>query len=325
MIFRPSRGTPGHKTGRRFALVLALGCGVVAVGAPVASAHSALATLNDCSSVTFSYINFPATGTDKATEKITINGVTTTTVATWSNSSTHSDTVDFNGTGDNGKTITTNEVMTSSADGFVGNGPKQTFTLSGCALPLVYTGDAYNLELFGLLPLGPINQVGPVSTTAATNPPPSIILNESIPALVSLVGAQLESNVVTGSGSSTATTSVNSLSLNPLGIAAISTGEIQSSSQTTCSAGAITTSGSTTIASLTIAGMNITIPSPLPANTSIGIPGVGTVTLNEQAPVIVGGKKVGLTVNAIDINITLLGLVHEQIIIGHAESDVEGC
>jgi len=298
----------------------------------VASAHSALATLNDCSSVTFSYINFPATGNDTATQKITINGVTTTTVATWSNSRTHSDTVAFDGTGDNGKTLTPSEVMTSSADGFVGNGPRQTFTLSGCKVPLVYTGRAYDVgavaNLLGIVNLAQtyINDSTPL-TSMGPFPEAKTVLMESIPAL-GLSGGQASQSVNLDETPSTSTASAAVNDLTVADVLGLNTGEVESTSTTVCNAdGTLTETGTVTIASLTIDGMNLTIPSSafLDANPNyvlLNIPGVVTVILNHQMPTADGA---GLQVDAVYVH--LLGLLGmgATVTISHSESDVENC
>jgi hypothetical protein len=64
------------------------------------------------------------------------------------------------------------------------------------------------------------------------------------------------------------------------------------------------------------------IPSgPIPKNTTLTIPNVGTVVLNEQTPI-----PDGLTVNAIDITVPSLGgFLSTKVIVSHAESDIEGC
>jgi len=192
-----------------------------------------------------------------------------------------------------------------------------------------YTGDADNLSatasVLGAIkvPLTTINNIGPIAKTVASNNSNTII-TESVPPL-GLSGSQLLSSVVTAVGSSTATASTNGLSLGlPVaGAAVISTGEIQASSQTTCTAstGAISSTPSVTIASLKIGTMTVNIPSPIPKNDKISLGALGSVTLNEQTPI-----TDGLAVNAIDIRLlTDEGLGSAQVIIGHAESDVEGC
>lgn len=195
--------------------------------------------------------------------------------------------------------------------------------------PPTYTGDAYDVYLdasvLGIVKLGPatINEVGPVSTMATSNDTKSI-LTESLP-LLGLSGGQLTSGVVTGSDISTGSASTNGLSLKVplLGLPAISTGEVSSSSQTACSTSNGTTSstGSTNIAALKIGTITVKIPATIKPNTKINLLGLGSVTLNEQTPIMDG-----LAVNAIDIKIgvKLLG-TDVQVIIGHSESDVEDC
>ena len=207
------------------------------------------------------------------------------------------------------------------------SGSSCTFGSDGSYCVTDYTGEAYNAyveaELLGLPILGPdtINEVGPIDTPNATNDT-STILHESFAPLL-LTGAQLSSSVVTGSGISMASESLNSISLDPLRLGVISTGEVQASSMTSaCNplTGTATSTASSTIASLTVLGIKIKIPNNLKPNTGISLGALGSVTLNQQYPI-----TDGLADNAIDINlITNLGLGSVQIILGHAESD-ESC
>jgi len=300
-------------------------CGVFAAWAPIASAHSAVViTFNDCTSVTYTYSGFQASQyhSHSSLETLTLNGKQVASKTFTFSGSSAVDTVTYTG-GTNGATL----VASATIEGVT---TTATDTLSGC--PVTYTGDAYNVRasasLLGIVVLSPltINEVGPVSTMAATDTPKTIV-TETLGAPLNVNGAQLVSHVVTGSDVSTASTSVNSLTLNPLSAALISTSEIQSSSQTTCSNGVDSSTGSTNIASLTIGNTVVVgpgglVPSgPIPKNTSISLGALGSVILNEQTPI-----TDGLSVNAIDISLlTNLGLGSVNVIIGHAESDVEGC
>jgi hypothetical protein len=190
--------------------------------------------------------------------------------------------------------------------------------------PVTYTGDAYDLYVkAGSLGATTVNQVGPIATMAAESKSHTVV-NESLPQL-GLKGQQFVSSVVTGNDVSTGAASTNGLSLGlPLpGVPEITTGEVKSTSQTSCDAstGALSSTGSTTITSLKIGTNKVKIPSPIPTNDKISLGALGSVTLKEQTPI-----TDGLAVNAIDINLlTKTGLGTVQVIIGHSESDVEGC
>jgi len=286
--------------------------------------------------VTFNYKDFGANIAVTAHETLTDNG---TLVASKTfmftppvSNDTHSDTLAFPASVKNGDKLVAKTVITRS--GFpTSTVISPTYTVTGC--PVLYTGDAYNLRasatLLGSVVLSPltINEIGPVSTMSAVSPSNTIV-SESLPAL-GLNGAQVVSSVTTGSNVSTATTSVNGLTVLglPLGAPGITNGLIQDSSKTTCNASTntLSTAGATNIASLTIGttvvvGPGGSIPSgPIPKNTTIPLPGIGSVILNEQVPI-----TDGLVVNAIDVKLTpLAGLGAVNVVIGHAESDVEGC
>ena len=331
MRFRPSRDVSARSRVRRLALSVVVGCGFFAVWAPIASAAGTVnITFNDCTSVTFTYSGYQASPfhSHTAVETLTLHGRQVASKTFTFNTSSAMDTLPFSG-GMNGQTL----VATATVDG--GTPVTASDVLTGC--PVTYTGDAYNLrasaKLLGAVVLSPltINEVGPVSTMSATSPS-STVLSESLPAL-GLTGAQLVSSVTTGNDVSTANTSVNNLSVLglPMGAPGIVTSEIQSSSQTTCNTSTNTNSstGSTNIAYLAIGstvvvgpGPGAIIPSgPIPKNTTIPLGPIGSVVLNEQTPI-----PGGLAVNAVDIRLlTDLGLGTVNVIIGHAESDVEGC
>lgn len=253
---------PLRNTGRRLATVAALACGMLAVVAPAAFAnHVTGVTASGCSSLTYSYVGF--SNSPNNTVKMTVldaDGTTVNNTATGSfNGPSGTTTIPIIG-GINGEVVIPQ--ATWNTNGSIGSynttKPYSTITLS---CPVTYTGDAYNTSLSalgGAITVGPVNQVGPVSTMAAVSPS-SDLITKNLPGLLALIGSQLDSSVTTGSGSSTVATSVNSLAANPLGLAAISTAEIQDTSTTSCdvSTGKDSFSGSTTIATLTIGGQVI--------------------------------------------------------------------
>jgi hypothetical protein len=329
MKYRLSRGVFARPILGRLVAAATLGCGLLAIAAPVASAHNVVPVLNDCSSVTFNYTDFPATGNDTATETLTINGVTgPTKTVTWSNSTTNTDTVAFNGAGLNGDTLTDNVTLSSTADGFVGT-ETHSFVLSGCGPALIYTGRAYDLGvtaslLGGLVKVGPLTLIdsGPIKTTATTTEGGNLLTANLGSLLLSVTGSQTVATGVGGDGSA-ANATIESATSGTLGITAK---VIAANSATSCNEAThtLTETGGTTITSLKIGTTTVAIPNPIPPNyVVLGIPMVTSLVLNEQLPTADGD---GLQVNAIDLKLgPLLNLATAQVIIGHAESDVEGC
>jgi len=308
---------------------MTLGCGLLAVMAPIASAHNVVPVLNDCTSITFNYSDFPTTGNDMATETLTVNGVTgPTKTVTWSNSTTFTDTVPFNGAGLNGDTVTDNVTLSSTADGFMGT-ETHSFVLSGCGPALIYTGRAYDLGvsaslLGGLIKVGPLTLIdsGPIKTPLTTSEGGNLLTANLGSLLLSVTGSQTVATGVGGDGSA-ANATIESATSGVLGINATA---ISASSATSCneSTHTLTETGGTTIVGLKIGGTTVTIPNPIPPNYHVlGIPGVVSLILNEQLPT---ADNAGLQVNAIDLVIgPLMNLASAHVIIGHAESDVEGC
>ena len=92
-----------------------------------------------------------------------------------------------------------------------------------------------------------------------------------------------------------------------------------------CTVGTASYSGWSSIAHLTVSGMPIIVTGY--PNQEIYIPGVGSITLNEQIPTITSGG-VDLVVNAIDIRLSALDqgsdILGGQVIIGHSECNESG-
>jgi hypothetical protein len=66
----------------------------------------------------------------------------------------------------------------------------------------------------------------------------------------------------------------------------------------------------------------IASPTKIAPNTGITVAGV-TLVLNEQIPL--AGPDSGLTVNAVHVAASVLGLVQANVIIASSESDIGGC
>jgi hypothetical protein len=103
----------------------------------------------------------------------------------------------------------------------------------------------------------------------------------------------------------------------------ITADSIDATAVTSLTGGTLATTGTTTLAGLTVAG-NPVGESPAP-NTQFALPGVGTVTLNEQESTI-DADSASLVVTAIDIHVAkgnTLGLkTGSRIIVGHPRSGI---
>jgi hypothetical protein len=324
----------GAKATRRLVLVALSTCGALGVLAPAAFAHTANVAFNGCTSVTFNYANFPTTGTNVASEVVKINGtVVKTQTATWSGTSTYTDTVDYNGTGDTGNTIVGSTSWTGSeSDGASGSG-SGTKNLSGCApkpVPLVYTGRAYDASvsaaLLGVVSqlVGPVNDTGAVSTTATTNKTTSVVPITGSPITASV----LNTTQTTGNGSSFFAAQVGEESVSGLSLPSVASSQVTTTSKTTCNASTGKTSsvGTTDIVYLKIGGTVIVGAGGLYAPDTTFTPnftinlGLAKVVINEQIPI-----TNGLAVNAVDVTAGIPNLLTTQVIVAHAESDIEGC
>jgi hypothetical protein len=168
----------------------------------------------------------------------------------------------------------------------------------------------------------PILDSGPVSTKATTNTGNSILSVGSPTGLVGLNTAAWTQ--VTGGLSSTFGATINSANVNVSTLLGLAATTIASSSKTTCipSTHGLAETGSTTIQSLTINGNTINLPNPIPPNDFI----LGNasspiyVELNRQVPI-----TDGLSVDAIFVHVNVLGIAGATVIVGHSESDLEGC
>ncbi|HEX3874929.1 MAG TPA: choice-of-anchor P family protein [Solirubrobacteraceae bacterium] len=189
--------------------------------------------------------------------------------------------------------------------------------------PHTLTGRAYGLTATASLLGIPLINIPPTPDTGAISTTTSSTTTTPCRAALSLIVTAdvLCANVTTlaGPGESTASASVADASVPILGIPTIAVGAVQSTSMTTCTGSA----GTTTIASLTVGGIVvIASPTKIPPNTRISVAGI-TLILNEQIPVT--GPDTGLTVNAVHVAISGLGLVTANVVIASSESDIGGC
>jgi hypothetical protein len=277
-------------------------------------------TVNDCSSVTFNYIGFPNKPNNTTSETLKINGSVVATKTAHFNGPSGSDTVPFTG-GKNGDKLVASAAW--NTNGAVGSFTSAPQTLMGCAV--TYTGRAYDasatlkIGTFVNQLIGPIGDTGPVSTTATTDKTNSVIPVFGTPITAFL----LNTTQKTGANSSMFGAQVGFESISGLGLPTITSNQVTATSTSKCGAAP---SGTTNILFLQIGSTVVVgpggIPSgPIPKNTTLTIPNVGTVVLNEQTPI-----PGGLSVNAIDITVPSLGgFLSTKVIVSHAESDIEGC
>jgi hypothetical protein len=219
---------------------------------------------------------------------------------------------------------TVNQPLTSSTTVpvsavFAGDAFYQPSSASTSVFLQYLTGRAYGLSAsvnLALLSLNvpPTPDTGEITTAfpGSTTTPCTLSVN----ALGVVVAQSLCVNVTTSlaPGTSSATATVQHVTIGVPGLPVIDATAIKASSTTTCAG----STGSTTIASLTIGGAPVTVNAA--ANTTISLLGLATLTVNEQKPV--PGADKGLTVNA--LHLTGLGGAVD-IVVGSATSDAHNC
>jgi hypothetical protein len=185
------------------------------------------------------------------------------------------------------------------------------------------TGRAYGLTatatLLGapLVNVVPIPDTGHISTTSSSS-----TSTPCVAALSGLVSAHvLCANVTTvaSPSRSTASASVADATVGISTIPTITTNVVNSTSTTTCGG----STGTTTIAYLKV-GTTVVIaqPTAVAPNTQITV-GVVSLVLNEQIAFTTPDK--GLTVNAIHVKVTALGLAQTNVVVASSESDIGNC
>ncbi len=185
------------------------------------------------------------------------------------------------------------------------------------------TGRAYGVAaqatLLGLplLTVAPTPDTGSVSTAASTS--------TSTPCVATLSGMldahALCANVTTvaNPASSTADASVADVTATILTVPTVTLRLVQSTSTTTCAG----STGGTTIAFLSVGGVVVVgQPTQIAANTSVSV-GVVSLVLNEQLPLT--GTDRGLTVNAVHVRVSTLGLATVNLVVASSQSDIGNC
>lgn len=189
--------------------------------------------------------------------------------------------------------------------------------------PHTLTGRAYGLAVSSslagipLVNVPPTPDTGAISTMSSTTTTTPCRASLTTPVTASLLCVNV--TTLAAPGESTAAASVAAAGIPILGLPTITARAVQSTSTTTCAG----SSGTTTIAYLAVGGtVVIASPTPIPPNTGISVAGV-TLVLNEQIPV--SGPDSGLTVNAIHVGASVLGLVQANVVLASSESDIGGC
>jgi hypothetical protein len=220
----------------------------------------------------------------------------------------------------------------SSTASFAGNS-KGGSGGTQCAQPLYqYGGRAYaldidlNLLVGGNIHVGPISDTGSLSSTGGMLD--ATFLSLTNPAPIAINADILDASVVGSSNMTVAYAGVVALDLNVADILQVSAGVLQStaseSGSGSCPNIGVGSGGSgANIADLaiTVAGVSVPVNASAPPNTTITVPGVATIVVNEQY--VANGTQ---SVNA--LHITLLALATKaEVIIAHAEANLtfEGC
>jgi hypothetical protein len=211
---------------------------------------------------------------------------------------------------------------------------------SGCGLesvvvqPQTLTGESYAVGLNGTvltLPVGPtyLQDTGPISETTNYTTPVPCLVNAALPDLLFTGDVCGGVTTFTTPGKSVARASVANVDVGfPSPAPVIDIRGVTSSSTTTCdgTTGNSTSTGLVHIAYLAVGGdVLIDQDTVIPTNDNISLlGGAVTLILNQETPFSDGEGDTGLTVNAINLTITI-GLVDVNLIISSAQSDIGNC
>lgn len=186
--------------------------------------------------------------------------------------------------------------------------------LTGRAFGLTATASALGLALVNVAPTPDTGFVATPASSTTTTP-----CRATLPGAVSahVLCANVTTNAATGT--SQATASVADTAVGIAGIPAVTLGAVKSTSTTTCAG----SSGSTTIAYLKVGSVVVIAqPTSIAPNTRLDV-GVVKLVLNEQIPF--STPDDGLTVNAVHVTASVLGLVTANVVAASSESDIGGC
>lgn len=220
-------------------------------------------------------------------------------------------------------TITPNQPLNDSATvpltvAFSGDAFYRPSSAAAQLLLEYMTGRAYGLSanvnlLLAALHLPPTPDTGSVRTAgaSATNTPCTATINTL---LITADGLCPKVTTTLNPGSSTATTTLDDVTVGIPGLPVIKVTKVKAASVTKC--GSVT--GSTDLATLTIGGLSYPIPTK--PNSEIDILGGTKIIVNEQKPVT--GADFGLTVNALHI-VGAGGLI--DVTVASSTSDIHNC
>jgi hypothetical protein len=163
--------------------------------------------------------------------------------------------------------------------------------------------------------------IGPTAPVGSDcKPTPTTLTNSTGISLGSLGGSGNVQTMITISDTATSATVVASSDVENLTIlnGSIRSARIHVAVSSTATAAGATSSNNTTFSGLSIAGQSIS-DTPAP-DTRKELPGLGFVILNEQIGPVNGPDATSISVNAIDVHLTVGPFAGTNIVIGHANS-----
>lgn len=190
--------------------------------------------------------------------------------------------------------------------------------LAASSFPSVPTGYAYGDYASIVTPLNK-SIVGPIAPLGlGCTPPTGTITNSSNISLGSLGGSGTVQTTITNSRTATSASVQVSSDIQNLTLLGglIRADQIHTSVSSTATAAGATSANNSTFTGLSLAGLPVN-PGP---NTRMDLLGVGYIILNEQKGPINGLNATSISVNAIDIHITLGSNAGSQVVIGHVNS-----
>ena len=206
------------------------------------------------------------------------------------------------------------------ADGGPSGQATTTAGTSTAAAGVTYSGRAFgafiNVNLAGLV-------VGPetLSDTGELPPNGGLLTNQletvSIPGVLS---ATIMPTMTSGAnGVARSEASLADLVLLPGEVPLVTASFVRAESEATCNG----VRGATEVADVTFVGQSITVD-PFAPNQTFEVPGVAKLVINEQQTSSGGGTQ-DITVNALHLTVTAIGVVTGEVILSSAHSDVQGC
>lgn len=192
--------------------------------------------------------------------------------------------------------------------------------------PNTFAGSAYALSAnVGVLGGGITVQVGPISNTGEL-PADGGMIDKSLVSLSTGAPLAIEAGILdastTGSGNMTVSdASVLSADVDIASLLTVGADVIQATAKATCTNGVGSATGTSNLANLAISalGLPVDLSAGFAPNTTIVVPGLARIVLNEQY--VAGGR---LVVNALHITVggILAGAVTADVVISHVEAGI---